>query len=124
MNRALALAACLCSALAFAAGAETATGTETGLRGTLFVYPSQPVCPRGASCTKPAPGLTLAFFRNGMRVARSTTNRLGRYRVLLAPGAYTVKLARRPAAPMQPSRVVVPRTGIRRVDLTYDSGIR
>jgi hypothetical protein len=117
-------AAALLAAAALAGGAASAATTAAGLRGTLFVYPSQPVCPRGGSCTKAAPGMSLAFYRQGKRVARTTTNRDGRYRVLLAPGTYVVKLLRRPVVPLQPSRVVVRAGIVRRVDLTYDSGIR
>jgi hypothetical protein len=53
-----------------------------------------------------------------------TTNREGGYRVLLKPGTYAVKLWRRQAVRIEPARVVVPGSGIRRVDFTYDSGIR
>ena len=120
MTRAVVAAA----AAALTLGAGAAVAAETGLRGTLFVYPSTPVCPRGSACTKLAPGLSLMFYRQGRKVARTTTNRDGRYRVLLAPGAYTVKLWRRPAVRVEPARVVVRSSGIRRVDFTYDSGMR
>jgi hypothetical protein len=121
MTRAVA-AGIAAAALAVVPGG-VARVSESGLRGTLFVYPSQPVCTRGTPCTRPAPGLTLAFYRSGKPAARVTTNRAGRYRLLLAAGTYTVQLWRRPAVPVQPSRVVV-RSAVRRVDFTYDSGIR
>ena len=113
------------AAIAFAAvAAAGAAATTTGLKGRLFVYPAAPVCRVDEPCTKAAPGVTLVFVRAGRRVARVTTDRLGRYRVALASGTYGVKLWRRHAVELRPSRVVVPRAVIRRVDFTYDSGIR
>jgi hypothetical protein len=124
VTRSHAIAALAAAALAAPGAAEAEIAAGTGLRGVLFVYPSRPVCPRGAACTKPAPGLSLVFYRQGKRAARTTTNGEGHYRVLLGPGTYTVKLWHRPAVRIAPARVVVPRSGIRRVDFTYDSGIR
>src|SRR5919199_3298241 len=93
------------AAVACAAASGGAAATATGLKGTVLLDPARPVCRVDEPCAKPAPGVTLAFFRGETRVARTTTDRLGRYRVHLAPATYRVKLWRRRALELRPPRV-------------------
>jgi hypothetical protein len=98
-----------------------------GLFGTVRIKPGMPVCRAGSSCTRPARGFRLAFFRNGRQVATTTTDARGRYRVALAGGRYAVHAGRRAIsrrAGLQPTRIAVPSGRFAKRDFTYDIGIR
>ena len=109
--------------LLFATAADGAR-TGSGLRGKVLIEPAFPVCRVDQPCTKPAGNTRLLFTRS--RLVRSTrTAEDGTYRIRLAPWAYTV------SAPgpgrirkLDPTRVVVPRTGYRRVIFKLDIGIQ
>ena len=111
--------------LAFLLFTTAAAGrTGSGLRGKVLIEPAFPVCHVDQPCTKPAGNVLLVFTRRG--VARRTRTAVdGTYRLRLTPGRYTV------AAPgtgrvrvLDPTTVVVPRVGYRRVTFTLDIGIR
>jgi hypothetical protein len=72
--------------------------------------------------------VTLAFLRSGRIVGQATTNSGGRYRVALAPGRYFVRLVIRDRAAFglvpTPARARVAAHRFRRVDFSYDTGIR
>ena len=106
-----------------AAGAAT---SSSGLRGIVMRGPIAPVCVVGKPCREPAKDVTLAFSRNGRVVRRATTNEQGRYRVALAPGLYAVRLATRQTVGrgLEPARARVAPSRFRRVDFSYDTGIR
>ena len=97
----------------------------TGLRGTVVVDPSRPVCIEGQPCSKPAPGVVLRFSRNDRVVTRTRTRADGTYRVILSPGRYVVSLAaaRGPTSIVPHTvRVAAGRMTLR--DFTIDTGIQ
>jgi hypothetical protein len=114
-------------AIAAACGAQSPASAGGGLYGTVRIKPGIPVCRVGTSCTRPARGFRLAFFRNGRKVATATTDARGRYRVSLDSGRYAVHAGRRATsrkAGLQPLRVAVPNGRFAKRDFTYDVGIR
>jgi hypothetical protein len=98
---------------------------DTGLEGTVLRGPIQPVCRIGEPCDAP---FSAAFqvWQQQHLVARFHSDSTGHYRVLLAPGAYTVMADS--GAPIWPARqahdVTVGPVGVTRVDLNFDTGIR
>jgi hypothetical protein len=105
------------------AGAAT---SSTGLRGIVTRGPIVPVCRAGEACDGPAKNVTLAFVRDGHVVRRATTDDQGRYRVALAAGLYSVRLVvhQRAGPDLTPSRARVFAHRLRRVNFSYDTGIR
>jgi hypothetical protein len=105
------------------AGAAT---SSSGLRGTVTRGPITPVCTAEVPCDGPAKNVTLVFFRNGHVVRRATTSELGRYRVALAAGLYSVRLQvkQRIGRGLQPEHARVMASRFRRVDFFIDTGIR
>jgi hypothetical protein len=115
-------------AIAASCGAQSpAHASGSGLYGTVRVAPATPTCRAGSSCSRPARGFRLTFFRNGRKVATATTDARGRYRVSLDSGRYAVHAGRgtppRKAA-LSPSRAAVPSGRFAKRDFTYDTGIR
>jgi hypothetical protein len=111
--------------LLLAAGAN-ATTRPSGLYGLVTRGPITPVCAAEQSCSAPAPGVTLLFWRNDHVVGRVVTGRDGRYRLRLLAGAYSV---RRPGAAildrkLEPDRARVRMGRFTRVDFAIDTGIR
>ena len=99
--------------------------TTSGLRGKVTVSPSRPVCIEGQPCSKPAPGVLIAFKRCSRVVARVTTRADATYRVILPPGTYTVVAPQyRRGSGVTPHTVRVPKSRIARVDLEIDTGIQ
>jgi len=117
------LAALAVILVASSAGAAT---SSSGLRGLVTRGPIAPVCVAGQPCSAPAKDVTLVFSRNGRVVRRARTNERGRYRVVLAPGLYVVRLTPKPAVGrgLEPVRARVLRARFRRVDFSIDTGIR
>jgi hypothetical protein len=93
----------------------------TLLHGTVRIGPTMPVCRQGAPCSKPAAHVLLSFTRAARRV-QTRTDVLGRYRVGLAPGTWTltVRLGLLPRT----VRFVVPRAASARRDFAIDTGMR
>lgn len=97
----------------------------TGLEGTVRRGPIQPVCRVGEPCDAP---FSAAFqvWRRQQRVTRFQSDSMGHYRVLLAPGAYTIVADS--GAPIWPPRqahdVTVGSVGLTHLDLNFDTGIR
>ena len=108
--------------LALAAPAGGVTGS--GLYGLVERGPITPVCTAEQPCSKPAPGVTLTFTR-GSTVKSAITNALGRYRVALAPGTYSVRAGATPriGRGLEPRTVVVS-AGWKRQVFSIDTGIR
>lgn len=116
------LAAVFAAALIFAAPAGSQL--TSGLRGVVRV--PLPVCMQDEPCSRPAPGIKLAFTRNGHVAARVTSGAAGRYRVALASGTYVVTSSSGigPKTFAKPARVRVLAATFRRVDFFVDTGIR
>jgi hypothetical protein len=83
-----------------------------------------PVCIAGQPCSKPAAGVTLTFVHAG--VAKSVvTGANGTYRVLLAPGVYSVRVSGLGRMQrMTPVTVTVHRGVVARQAFVIDTGIR
>ena len=125
MRRVVLVATTLALLAPAVAGAQASTASS-GLRGTVVLSPTRPVCIEDEPCTKPAVGFVLVFSRAGVVVARTTTRADGSYRVPLRPGVYTV---RAPAAPrigsgVTPRLVRVFKERFARVDLSIDTGLQ
>ncbi|MGZ4289460.1 MAG: hypothetical protein ACXVQQ_01180 [Gaiellaceae bacterium] len=93
----------------------------TLLHGTVRIGPTMPVCKAGVPCDKPAARARLTFA-HGTRRVQVTTDGLGRYRVRLAPGTWTVHA--NVGMAIAPLRFVVPRVASARRDFAIDTGIR
>jgi hypothetical protein len=106
--------AALLAAVAFAAG----------FHGVVTKGPIVPVCRAGEACTAPVQ-VTLIFHR-GSHAYRTRSGRDGRYRILLAPGYYTVTTLERIGTTrnIRPKAVHVRWAHVDRLDFAIDTGIR
>jgi hypothetical protein len=118
MTRVAALVAVFGLAVAAGAGATV----PCGLRGHVSRGPIAPVCFAEKPCSEPAADVTLVFKRPGQDPVRVRTDSAGAYRVVLAPGTYSVAPASR--RPVTPGSVRVAGGRFRNVDFEIDTGIR
>jgi len=96
-----------------------------GLFGTVTRAPTMPVCIAGQPCSKPAVGVKLTFVRDGVPAKSVVTRAGGTYRVQLAPGVYTVRVAGLARIErLSPATVVVRRGVVARQAFVIDTGIR
>ena len=97
----------------------------SGLRGVVTRSPITPVCIEGVPCSAPAKNTPLVFFRRE-RSVRTRTDSIGRYRVALAPGWWSVRTATGPqiGSGIEPHTVRVFAARFRVVNLDIDTGIR
>jgi hypothetical protein len=93
-----------------------------GLHGVVTRAPTRPVCMVGVPCSAPAAGARLSFVRPG-RTVRATADGVGRYRVTLAPGRWTVRIADARFG-FKPRAVSVPRARYATQNFLVDTGIR
>ena len=109
-----------------AAGSAGASTSPSGLWGEVRRGPITPVCVAEQPCDAPAKNVTLVFVRSGHVVRRATTNDLGRYRVPLVAGTYSVRLPQKPAIgrDLEPVQARVRAGRYARVDFSIDTGIR
>jgi hypothetical protein len=114
----------LFAAIALVPAAPAAGVTRTGLYGVVMRGPIVPVCTTESPCDAPAAGVKLFFAHNG-NVASVVTNSLGRYRIALVPGTYSVRTgtSTRIGRGLEPRTVVVP-AGWKRQAFSIDTGIR
>ena len=123
----LAKCALLVAALASVAVGATSTHavSPSGLRGVVTRSPITPVCIEGVPCSAPAKNTPLVFFQR-RRSVRTRTDRVGRYRVTLAPGWWSVRTATAPriGSGIEPHTVRVFAARFRVVNLDIDTGIR
>ena len=98
----------------------------SGLHGTVTRGPTTPVCRVSVPCSAPASGARLVFVRHHHAAARTRVRKNGTYSVRLAPGVYTVVLARHPriGAGIRPDRVRVFAGPPRKHNFRIDTGIR
>ena len=99
--------------------------TVSGLQGFVHKGPTQPVCRVGDPCNAPAQ-VTLLFRRNGRVFRTRSASADGRYRIVLAPGYYTVTTLERIGTTrnIRPLAVHVRRAHVDRLDFSIDTGIR
>jgi hypothetical protein len=111
-------------ALALVSSAAAASTARSGLRGVVVRAPITPVCVAEKPCSAPVKHAKVTFIRG--TVSRSVyTGADGRYRVLLAPGRYTVKIGSTAARFGSKSLRAVVSTGRITVrNFTIDTGIR
>lgn len=98
----------------------------TGLEGHVIRGPVQPVCVTGEPCEEPF-AATFHVKLNGESVQQFTTAADGYFVVYLEPGAYEIVPDK--AAPLhlpeQQARAInVGETGLTRVEISFDTGIR
>jgi hypothetical protein len=112
-------------ALLALAGAAGGAGTS-GLRGTVVRSPIRPVCVIGEPCSAPASNTAIVFARAGRRTVTTRTDARGRYRVVLAPGVWTVRTSGVPrlGTGISPKSVRVYAGRFKVVDFDVDTGIR
>ncbi|MEP7224818.1 MAG: hypothetical protein ABI783_07665, partial [Actinomycetota bacterium] len=116
---------CLSLAVLVLVPVTGSASTTSGLRGRVTVSPSRPVCIEGQPCSKPAPGVLIAFKRDGRIAARVTTRADATYRVILPPGRYTVAAPQyRRGSGVTPHTVRVLKGRMAHVDLEIDTGIQ
>lgn len=97
-------------------------GSASGLRGTVLISPSSPVCKTGTACSRPAAHDLLRFWRDGKVVARTRTDARGRFRLALGPHVYRVTSGIKGA--LEPAWVSVATGRYRLVTFRIDIGIR
>ena len=90
------------------------------LWGSVTIGPITPVCRVGTPCSGPAKQATLTFSKPG-RVLSTKTDSLGRYRLTLPVGTWSVRSS--VGMRVEPVTVVV-RAGTHRTNFSIDTGIR
>lgn len=114
-------------ALGCSNGPTTAgTGQAPGLEGQVLHGPVTPTCVPDQPCDLPF-AATFHVQQGGIERARFTSDTLGRFALALAPGSY--RIIPDEAAPIlnplsQAKDVTVGTTGVTRVRLEFDTGIR
>jgi hypothetical protein len=104
----------------------SATVTTTGFEGHVIRGPVEPVCLADRPCEEPF-AATFSVKRDGAQVAEFSSGADGYFLVFLEPGDYEiVPAAGAPiSAPAQQSRAAsVGETGLTRLELSFDTGIR
>jgi hypothetical protein len=90
------------------------------LWGSVTIGPITPVCRVGTPCSGPAKRATLMFSKPG-RVLWTKTDSLGRYRLSLPVGTWSVRAS--VGMRVEPMTVVV-RAGTHRENFSIDTGLR
>lgn len=104
---------------------SAASGSSgSGVYGKVSRGPILPVCVHAVPCVAPA-SVTLAFIRDGKRVAEARSSRTGDYRISLASGVYSVQPGYRHGLwRLSPRTVRIPAGRYARVNFLLDTGIR
>src|SRR5262245_62077833 len=105
---------------------EPITVTTTGLEGHMIRGPVQPVCISDQPCEEPF-AATFRVKRGGADVTEFSSGSDGYFVVFLEPGDYEiVPAAEAPLAypERQAQPISVGKTGLTRVELSFDTGIR
>jgi hypothetical protein len=127
----LLLAACASDSSENAVGSDEPVGAPTtvvttGLEGHVVRGPVQPVCINGQPCEEPF-AATFHVKQDGDSIQQFTTGADGYFVVYLEPGSY--EIVPDEAAPLhQPAQqeraISVGATGLTRVEISFDTGIR
>lgn len=101
----------------------TAGLEKTGLEGTAYRGPVQPVCREGEPCDAPLQaGFTLQ--QDGHIVVHFASDSTGHFLVYAAPGTYVVVPDEPIGIGPQAPEVTIVAEGLTHLDLTFDTGIR
>jgi hypothetical protein len=107
-----------------------ASSAGSGLHGVVRKGPTTPVCRAGVPCEAPA-HVTLSFSTarpggGSFRFYWRRTDKMGRYRISLPPGSYTVSTGQKPGngSHIKPRAVHVRAGHWDRIDFFVDTGIR
>jgi hypothetical protein len=108
------------------AGSAHGAPSPGGLKGVVTRGPIAPVCTAEGPCSEPARNVTLVFSRKDHVAGRALTDILGRYRLRLPAGLYSVRRAAASGIDrrLEPNRVRVYAGRFTRVDFSIDTGIR
>ena len=98
----------------------------SGAHGKVLIDPARPVCMMGQPCSAPDAHELLVFWRGTTRIASTSTESDGTFRVMLAPGLYRVTLPHRrpPMVRVTPAEIRIPKGRDVRVVFRLDIGIR
>ena len=99
---------------------------DSGVRGTVTMGPTKPVCRVDEPCSRPyAARVVVRNARTGQRVRVVYSDEHGRFRVRLRPGRYRLRaIGDRPVPSCQAVSARVRRHRFTRVSLDCDTGIR
>ncbi len=129
MSRRFAITVAAGLAAAVAAGGSVGAATAPGLTGKVLRGPTTPVCRADKPCYAPFKG-TLIFTEVGAPAGtasvRTQSQADGDYTVRLEQGRYRVAtgIRSRFGGLVRPAVVTVPSSGLRRINLVIDTGIR
>jgi hypothetical protein len=118
----LALLGVVLFALVWAGGAGSQGRVTGGLRGTVTIGPTTPVCEAGKPCSKPATGVVLTFTHGPRRVSARTDRTTGRYRVMLRTGVWSVRASA--GMRIAPALINVATSRVTVRNFLIDTGIR
>ena len=95
----------------------------SGLYGVVTRGPTKPVCMVNQPCTAPYAHATLVFSRSGTTARKAVTDAVGKYRLALPPGKWTVRVQSAHFG-WTPTAVTVPSGRYGHVNVAVDTGIR
>ena len=104
--------------------APASGSTRSGAYGTLTRGPITPVCMAEQPCSAPVPDTLIRFYAaaSDHLVAQTRSRGDGRYRVVIAPGRYTIKVV--PQRRLQTNGIRIPAGRFVHLDISIDTGIR
>lgn len=121
------LALALGALFAMASVVPAAAGTvDSGVRGTVRLGPTAPVCRVDEPCSRPyATRVVVRSARTGQRVKVVQSDDRGQFRVRVRPGRYRLRaMGDRPFPSCQPVTARVHRHRFKQVSIHCDTGIR
>jgi hypothetical protein len=107
--------------------AQTPSAGESGIEGVITITPANPGPTRiGAAASAPLAHATFSVEKNNAEVTSLITDELGRFRVALPPGHYTISLKGKKSGigHFGPFEADVARGKMTKVEWECDSGIR
>lgn len=97
----------------------------TLVTGTVAAGPVSPLAQPGVPANRAVPGMTVEALRGNKVVATAGTDEAGRYRLILQPGTYLIRVQSDKYLSRQASKIVTLARGQKlTVSLVFDTGIR